>query len=487
MYFHKWPRSVGYYVAVPYAELIVDEPESAAPPYHRPWLRRFTGSPRAFWVTFIGIHGVIAMIGNYFGGFGDVYWYGSQMRRAMLTGIWPGIDVTFVYPGASLPVMLIPAVFGQALYFAMWMVLVTVLNSAAALSILGWRPNNTSRLWLCWWWAAFLLLLGPVAVGRVDSVSVPIVIMALGWLWRRPTLSGALLAFGGWIKIWPIAIFGALFVLLRRRWNILVGAVAFSCVIIAVYFALGADFSTLFGFIASQNDRGVQAEAVAATPFLWIGVFGGDAGIVWNAHLLTNEVYGAGTDVVGAILSPLMAVSAIGFCVIAYLARRNGARIRRILPPLMLGLVLTLIVFNKVGSPQFMSWLAAPIIVGLLLQQRGFDVPARYALIIALLTQIIFPTIYLLFTWLNPALVIIGTIRNGLLVFLLGWSAWQLVVALREARRGWTRVVIDRYSDPTSRSSLDEAPQLSSDSVGFDEERVVPVKGGYDDGGLARD
>lgn len=449
---------------MPTAELTTREPE-VTESTRSTRLQRITGSPRAFWVIFVAIHVLLAVLGRNLGGLGDVYWYASQIHKAISTGVWPAIDAAFVYPGAALPVILAPYLFGQNLYFAMWIAMVMVLNTAAALAILGWKPGNTAQLWLCWWWAAFILLLGPVAIGRVDSVSVPIVIIALTWLWRRPTLAGALIALAGWIKIWPVAVFGALFIVLRRRWALFIGAVAFTGALIVTFMAFGAKFSVILGFVTSQNDRAIQAEATAATPFLWIAALGGKAGIVWNSTLLTNEIFGVGSETVSKLLSPLMVISAVALCAIAYLARRSGARVRVVLPPLMLGLVLTLIVFNKVGSPQFVSWLAAPIIVGLVMQQRGFDVPARYGLIIAFLTQVIFPTFYMLFLWLNPALVIITTIRNGLLVFLLGWCTWRLVTAWRDAKRGWTRFVLDRYAAASLAGATPEPASTPASAV----------------------
>ena len=413
--------------------------------------RQMLSRPVAFWVFFFLGHAFVAILGTVLGGVGDVYWYANQIRKAFVTGVWPAVDTSFVYPGGSLPVLLIPYIFGTAAYYPLWILLVTALNTAAALSVLGWNPRNTQKLWLCWWWLAFIVLLGPVALSRVDSVSVPITLIALSWLWRRPRISGALLALAGWIKIWPIAVFGALFLLLRRRWALFTGAFLFTIALVAGYLVLGASPEVIFGFITSQNDRGIQAEAVAATPFLWIGALGGPAGIVWNSHLLTNEIYGVGVTVAGDVLQPLMVLAAAALCALAVLARRSGARIRSVLPVLMLGLVLVLIVFNKVGSPQFMSWLAVPVIVGLVMQQRDFEVPARYTLIVAGLTQVIFPTLYYLFLWLNPALLIVATIRNGLLVFLLGWCFARLSVQWRDARTGRVVVRVHRFADRVRR------------------------------------
>jgi hypothetical protein len=36
-----------------------------------------------------------------------------------------------------------------------------------------------------------------------------------------------------------------------------------------------------------------------------------------------------------------------------------------VLPPLVLAITTALILFNKVGSPQFVGWLAVPIVFGL--------------------------------------------------------------------------------------------------------------------------
>ena len=42
----------------------------------------------------------------------------------------------------------------------------------------------------------------------------------------------------------------------------------------------------------------------------------------------------------------------------------RGASFAALFPPLALALVLALIVFNKVGSPQYLTWIAAPLVVG---------------------------------------------------------------------------------------------------------------------------
>ncbi len=95
-------------------------------------------------------------------------------------------------------------------------------------------------------------------------------------------------------------------------------------------------------------------------------------------------------------------------------------------PPLALALVLALIVFNKVGSPQYVSWIIAPLVVGLVIDRQRWWGPAALALAIALLTQLVYPITYslMLAAWPVPSALL--TLRNVLLVVLLGWVVVRL-------------------------------------------------------------
>jgi hypothetical protein len=92
----------------------------------------------------------------------------------------------------------------------------------------------------------------------------------------------------------------------------------------------------------------------------------------------------------------------------------------------VLALVLVLVLVNKVGSPQFSTWLAAPIILGLILEVRTWRMPALIALVIAALTQIIYPFFYDTLLAADPLLVSVLTLRNLLEVGLLGWALHRL-------------------------------------------------------------
>ena len=88
-----------------------------------------------------------------------------------------------------------------------------------------------------------------------------------------------------------------------------------------------------------------------------------------------------------------------------------------------------LIVFNKVGSPQFMVWLAPVIMVGLLHDRVRWRTPALLTLGIAATTFVIYPLFYTPLIHANPVMAAVLTTRNALLVALLVWTVrriWQL-------------------------------------------------------------
>jgi hypothetical protein len=90
---------------------------------------------------------------------------------------------------------------------------------------------------------------------------------------------------------------------------------------------------------------------------------------------------------------------------------------------------------NKVGSPQFVAWLAAPVVLGLVFGPRRFAVPAALAATIAAFTQLIYPYWYGWLLAANPAFVFLLTVKSALLVALLAWSVRAVWRAGRVRRR----------------------------------------------------
>ena len=107
-----------------------------------------------------------------------------------------------------------------------------------------------------------------------------------------------------------------------------------------------------------------------------------------------------------------------------------------IFPPLALLLVTVLIALNKVGSPQFQTWLLAPVILWLVLDRRRARTAAALVLALCLLTCLVYPLSYDGLLRAEAAPVLLLTMRNALLVVLAAVSAVALarVPAVRRPR-----------------------------------------------------
>lgn len=389
-----------------------------------------SGSARniVLWAAFLLVHAFTALAGWIYPSqpMGDVVLvYEPWATSALSGGPIVGVTETWVYPQLALVPMLIAKILSLPLvawigasgaYLIAWALMVTALD-VLALAVLTGRSSAQPRRVAAWFWCAALLLLGPIALYRIDAVTVPLAVIAGVWLVRRPTIAAALLAVGAWIKIWPGALLVAAVVAGRARVRMLFAAAAVTGGVLMLLFLLGAR-GEIFGFLTEQTGRGLQIEAVAATPFLWLAAAGA-ARIEYSVDILTFQIAAPGADAVGAVLTPLMLALALVVAGVGAVKAVRGATFARLFPPLALSLAVTLIVMNKVGSPQFQTWLLAPTILWLVLDRARAKSPAILVLVLAALTCLIYPLSYdaLLRAELLPVLVL--TLRNFLLVVLL--------------------------------------------------------------------
>jgi hypothetical protein len=403
-------------------------------PTHRP-------SPRnrhpehslvALWSAFVVVHAVLAVLvltgqGRYLGDVLTIYQPWAEFARDG-AGI-VGIQLPWVYPVVALVPIMLPIVFGPSAYGPVWVAMIVILDAAAFVVLTSGRHPRS--LLAAWWWLAFLLLLGPVAISRIDSVSVPIVIAALLWLGLRRQLAVVLITVATWVKVWPAALLLALLIALRDRWRILGWAIATSLAIVIVALTYGAGWRVL-SFVTAQTSRGVQIEAPVATPWMWATAFHvpGNA-IVYDLQLNTFQISGPGSTAAGSLMTPLLAIAVLAVAAIGVRALRHGATPNRMLPPLMMALVCAMIVFDKVGSPQYMTWLAAPVIAGIVWQGSAFRRPALLMLAIAFLTQCIYPYLYDWLLLANPVMLGLLTLRNLGVCVVFVWSVRALWLSAR--------------------------------------------------------
>jgi hypothetical protein len=91
-----------------------------------------------------------------------------------------------------------------------------------------------------------------------------------------------------------------------------------------------------------------------------------------------------------------------------------------------------LIVTNKVGSPQFVSWLAVPLVAIVMMKPtRATTILMSLIGAIAVLTHIVYPYVYFAFLELRTGPLVLLTVRNLAEVALFVMAAVILVTQLR--------------------------------------------------------
>ncbi|WP_308291762.1 hypothetical protein [Microbacterium jejuense] len=383
------------------------------------------------WVAFALVHAMVIWLG--FTGDHAASWDVDQLYRwwagRTLSGqAIPGITEGWVYPIlAHVPILLVGAVSPAIDYTLAWGLLVTAMD-AAAFAVLVGRGRSRGRLSAAWFWLAAILALGGVGMFRLDAVTVPLAILGSLWLVGRPWLASVLLAVATWIKVWPAALLAAAVIAVRRRLVIVGGAVVVSVVAVAIVLVLGGG-AHLFGFVGDQTSRGLQLEAPVSTVFVLMAMGGvPGAAIRYDEEIITFQVVGPGAHGVIAAMTPVLIVGMLAIAAMGAVKAWRGAGFAALFPPLAAALVLGFIVLNKVGSPQYFTWIIAPLVVGLVLRRRAWWRPAVLVLLTLAVTQLIFPFFYDAILVLVPAAVGLLVVRNVLLVALF---AWVLVLLVR--------------------------------------------------------
>ncbi|UPO78568.1 glycosyltransferase 87 family protein [Arthrobacter sp. Helios] len=363
----------------------------------------------------------------------DIQFYRQWAFEGLDGGQWQGISTAWVYPIGALAPMLLAAVFGYGAYQFAWFLIFAGLNAAALAVLTGKRTRQ--RFAAAYWWMGITALLGPVAVGRVDGLTVPLVIIGMLLLAKRPVAASALLAAATWIKVWPAAVILAVLAVSRRRLTVLVTGAAVSAAV-AVVVAASGGLRYLLSFVGAQGDRGMQLEAPFTTPGLWQAILGRSGAYIFEDTVInTREVRGAWGEPVAALMTPLLAVAAVAVVVLLLWAHRRGADAGSLLAAGSLALVGAFIVFNKVGSPQFMLWLGAVTAVGVAWEGRSWRLPALMMIPVAALTTLVYPMFYAaLYDDLNAGVAAMLTVRNLLVMALFVWAVIRIVQLARNGR-----------------------------------------------------
>lgn len=402
--------------------------------------RSLLNTPRGLLAGFILVHLGFLVFGALLSlrgeAFSDTFIYRDWARAGFNEANLTGGPSPWVYPILALIPMALAGLAGPGPFFFLWVLMTTLLNGWG-LAKLTDRGRNQDAIPAGWWWLVFTLLMGWLGFARVDGLTAPIVLVALAYGVGRPFIASVLLAAATWVKVWPAAVMLALFAVVKNRLLVVLAGVATSAVVVALAASVGS-VSKLLNFLTQQGDRGMQLEATFTTPWLWLSVLNtGGSRMYMNTDINSMQVDGPGTAMMSVLMQPLLILAALLVAGLTFWALHNGklngngkldGGVDR--TELLLAGALTLatafVVFNKVGSPQFMVWLAPAVAVGLAHSWREWRVPAAMLIAIAVATFFIYPLFYDALSHNNPLMAGVLTIRNVLLVVLFLWSVRRL-------------------------------------------------------------
>lgn len=325
---------------------------------------------------------------------GDVEYYAQSLQNLV-----SGLGVQQTLPEYPLPVLgiLVPEYLfaaGNAVAFAV-VFAASMLILDAIFTALLWHVSGHRRSEAVTFWLWFLPAIGPMTYFRFDLVPALLVGGAVLAAIKHPALSGAMVAIGAALKLWP-AILLPIF-LIRRvdRWRVLISFTAVGAGLALVSLVVGG-MDRLMSPLHWQSGRGLQIESVPAAPLMLVRSLDPDHWLVLTSTFKSAEIFGTG---VGTSLVLTQALFFGGLLLLGVLwlrARTLPAMSAETLAWLALATVAIMTVTNKVLSPQYILWLGGPL-AALMVRAPGDQVvrrAARLLMVIAVMTQLIFPIFY---------------------------------------------------------------------------------------------
>ncbi len=314
----------------------------------------------------------------------DVNTYEGWSNWIASTGLMPQ-EETWQYPPGAAFLFLIPRL-GPLDFKLTFVILMLVFDLIGFLLVmlLADRERRDTGVWI---WLLAMPVLGAMPLLRFDIVPTVIAIAALVVIHRRPTWFGALAGLGATVKVWPaFVLFGEWD---RRR--LLRSVAVAAATMVAVFVVAWIAFGDQTAFFTNQNDRGLQIEAVAASPWQLREVITGEPLPVAQRYG-TSEIAGSTADAVSALLGVaaiLVLLAAAWWWWMRDRAIRSG---RTDLADEVLArdfvftIVLLFLVTSRVLSPQFMVWMVGLAAVVLCARSTRLERPAWLVLVAMLLS-----------------------------------------------------------------------------------------------------
>ncbi len=327
--------------------------------------------------------------------FSDVrYTYSAWASAGFTDGKILGINQPWVYPYiANIPVMLVEWIWPFD-YMTGWFILVVNVNMLLIAYLLGWG-KQMDRVKGTWFLILCIFLTGPVALGRLEVFSLALCVLAVvSFLKKRESLSMQFFSLATWIKVSPMAGIFTGFVVSDRRFRFLLQMAIGTGVLVLIGLLLGGN-QNMFSFITMQSGRGIQVEATVAIIWLvqiLLQIPGAD--VYYDNTIVTFQVSGAGVTEIASLMT-LVQFGALAITVfLGFRAKRRGADTNTLFAWMFLTATMDLIMFNKVGSPQYQLWIVAAILFGILAKTANWKLVVWLTIFTSAITWLIFPVFY---------------------------------------------------------------------------------------------
>ena len=379
-------------------------------------------SSTVLWVVWLATRTSLYLPATVPGRDGDAGLYQRWYACCFSHGTFPVGDPMWQYPpGAALAFWLPGRLPGS--YVEDFMFLAIGCDLAVTLMLCSWARRGGS-LAGAWYWVCSVPLLGPVVVGRFDLLPVALCVAALG-ITGRGGVRGALIGAATAVKVWPVTLLAGMAPGQQRR------GVAAAALVLATVCAAFAPATA--SFLAHQNDRGVEIESVAATPFMIWRQAGwpGTLAYRFGSYQLSGAHVALAQDAAG-LGFVLAAVAVIGWRLVIASGR---ARWRpEFAADAPLAATLLFLVASPVLSPQYLLWVTG-LAAACLATGHTTQRPVALAVLAAAgLTQLIFPIGWRSLVTGSDEVTGILAARNVLLAVAAAWSCWRILTATSAGR-----------------------------------------------------
>lgn len=362
-------------------------------------LPRLGALPQKFWfVLAISLLAQLTLI--WFGTasgdpYGDVrYTYSSWVTTSLQNGYILGINEPWVYPYiANIPVWLANVVW-PADYMTGWFIVCVNVNMLLIAYLLGWG-KQMDRYKAAWFFIGCVFLCGPVALGRLEVFSLALTVLAAVALIKgRESTSMQFFSLATWIKVSPVGGIFTGFVVSDRRFRFVLHMAIGTAILLLIGLLLGGN-QNMFSFIGMQSGRGIQVESTIAIFWLLQILFkipGAD--VVYDQAILTFQVTGFGVTEVASLMT-LVQFGALAITIfLGFRAKRRGVDANTLFAWMFLTATLDLLVFNKVGSPQYQLWVIGAAVFGVLAGTAKWKFVSVVTIITSGISWLIFPIFY---------------------------------------------------------------------------------------------